>query len=439
MTDPRNLCYAERLSSLIQIETVSHSGQQDKEKFYRLQEQLTTLFPSLISRCSWEDFDGSFLLCWKGSTDRDPILLMNHHDVVEAPGSWKYPPFSGTIAEGKLWGRGTLDTKGGLYAMLQAADELCEEGFIPPRDTYFLSACTEECDGSGADKISLALQERGLRFSLVLDEGGMILPEPIGGAKGTFAMVGLGEKGCADLKFIARSRGGHASTPGKNTPLVRLGKFMAAAEKKGLFKADLPPAIAEMFSRVAPTMSGAMKFALGHAKLLKPLLLKVIPSVSATAGAMLKTTLAFTMAEGSKGTNVLPQEAYVIGNMRFSHHQGGEESIREVREFAKKFDIETEVLSPGFPSPITDHKGEAFALIERAVAEVFPGVITAPYLMTAASDSRFLSRVSDNCLRFAPFLISNEQLGTVHGIDENIDLSALAPAVDFYKYILREG
>ena len=82
--------------------------------------------------------------------------------------------------------------------------------------------------------MSLRLQQRGIRFAFVLDEGGMILPEPIGGAKGDFAMVGLGEKGCADLKFIARSGGGHASTPGKNTPLVRLGKFMAAAEKKPL-------------------------------------------------------------------------------------------------------------------------------------------------------------------------------------------------------------
>ena len=65
-----------------------------------------------------------------------------------------------------------------------------------------------------------------------LDEGGMILQEPVPGVKKAFAMIGVGEKGCADLRFIARSKGGHASMPGKNTPLVRLGKFMAEAEKK---------------------------------------------------------------------------------------------------------------------------------------------------------------------------------------------------------------
>lgn len=439
MSDHRTTLYANRLSKLIQTETVSVPGQTDKSKFYHFHERLRELFPRLFSVCRFEDFNGSILLCWKGQSHRAPILLMNHHDVVEAPGQWKYPPFSGTIAEGKIWGRGTLDTKGGLWAMLQAAEELASKGFVPPRDTYFLSDCAEETDGSGADAISAELQRRGIRFAMVLDEGGMILPEPIGGAKGTFAMVGLGEKGSADLKFIARSSGGHASTPGKDTPLVRLGKFMAAVEKKNLFKADIPPAICEMFRRISATMSQPLRFVLGHPKLFKPLLVRVIPSVSATAGAMLKTTLAFTMASGSAGANVLPQEAWVVGNMRFSHHQGGEASIEAVRKLAKKYDIETVVLESGFSSPISDYNSGAFRLVEQAVRHTFPGVITSPYLMTGASDSRFLSRVSDNCIRFAPFLISHLQMDSVHGLNENLDLSALAPAVDFYKYIITEA
>ena len=215
MQDTRTQAYAQRLSALIQAETISAEHQQDKTKFYEFQHLLRQMFPALFSICDHEDFNGSFLLRWKGVSQDNPILLMNHHDVVEATGTWKYPPFSGTIAEGKLWGRGTLDTKGGLWAMLQAAEELAAAGYVPKKDVYFLSACTEETDGTGADTISRTLQERGIRFSMVLDEGGMILEEPISGAKGTFAMIGLGEKGCADLKFIARSAGGHASTPGK--------------------------------------------------------------------------------------------------------------------------------------------------------------------------------------------------------------------------------
>ena len=435
----RTQIYAQRFAKMIQFETVSAKEQTDLSKFYGFHQVLRELFPNLFAICTFEDFDGSILLHWKGASAEKPILLMNHMDVVEANGDWTYPPFSGTIADGKLWGRGTLDTKGGLWAMLQAADELAKDGFVPAQDTYFLSTCCEETTGAGADKISLALQERGIRLAMVLDEGGMILPEPIGGAKGVFAMVGLGEKGSADLKFIARSGGGHASTPGKNTPLVRLGKFMAAVEKSNIFVGDIPPAICKMFEKVASTMSQPLKFVLGHPKLFKPVLLKVIPLVSTTAGAMLRTTLAFTQAKGSDGANVLPQEAYVIGNMRFSHHQGGEQSIAAVTKLAEKFDIETQVLEPGFASPLSDSESEAFRLVERAVTATFPGVITSPYLMTGASDSRFLSRVCDQCLRFAPFQISNAQLSTVHGIDENVDLASLSPAVDFYKFILKEA
>lgn len=439
MSDARNEAYAQGLSRLIQKETVSVKKQTDRTKFYEFHDVLRKEFPTLFSVCEFEDFDGSILLRWKGETDKDPILLMNHMDVVEASGDWKYPPFAGTIAEDKVWGRGTLDTKGGLWGMLQAGEELAKEGFVPRQDTYFLSSCTEETDGSGADKISRTLEERKIRLAMVLDEGGMILPEPIGGAKGTFAMVGLGEKGYADLKFIARSSGGHASTPGKNTPLVRLGKFMAAVEKSNIFKSDMPPVIAKMFKAVASKMSQPLKFVLGHPILFKPLLLKVIPSVSGAAGAMLKTTLAFTQAHGSEGANVLPQEAYVVGNMRYSHHQGREASIAAVTELAKKFDIETVVLEPGFPSPLSDSDSAAFKLVEQAVNAAFDDVITSPYMMTGASDSRFLSRVCDNCIRFVPFLISQEQMNTVHGIDENVDVTTLAPAVDFYKYILKES
>jgi len=435
----RSNFYAERLSRMIGVETISASDQTDKSKFYRFHDLLRELFPNLFNVCSFEDHNGSFMLIWKGSSNQDPIMLMNHHDVVEAPGRWKYPPFSGTVAEGKVWGRGTLDTKSGLWAMLQAADELAETGFKPKRDVYFFSACTEETGGKDADAVSKELKEKGVHFYMVLDEGGMILHEPIGGANGTFAMVGLGEKGCAVLKFTARSTGGHASTPGKNTPLVRLGKFMAEVEKSDIFRADLSPAVGEMFSRLSSKMKQPIKFVLKNYKLFKPVLLKILPSISNTAGAMIKTTLAFTMAHGSEGFNVLPQEAWVIGNMRYSHHQGCGKSIEAVKKLAERFNIETEVLDPGYESPVSDYKTDTFKLIESAVSYAYPNVETSPYIMTAASDCRYMSRVSDNCYRFAPFKISHEQMASVHGIDENIDIATLEPAVDFYKYVIEKA
>ncbi len=439
MSDTGAESYARKLSRMIQMETVSAERQKDKSKFYRFRELLAEIFPHVFSVCELEDFDGSFLLRWKGSGTEEPILFMNHHDVVEASGRWNYEPFSGTVAHGKVWGRGTLDTKGGLWAMLQAADELAEGGYVPKRDIYFLSSCNEECDGAGADAISRALKKRGIRFYLVLDEGGMILEEPLDGAKGTFAIVGIGEKGCADLKFIARSSGGHASTPGKNTPLVRLGKFMQATERADLFKAEISPAVAATFSKLSSSMRGPMKYLLGHSRLFSPLLKRAIPYVSNTAGAMLKTTIAFTMAGGSEGMNVLPHEAWVIGNMRYSHHEGREKSFKKIIRLAKKYGIETVILNPGFDSVLSDHRSEAFKCVEKAVAAVFDEEVkTTPYVMTAASDSRYLSRVCSNCFRFTPFRITQAQLDSIHGINENVDISALAPAVRFYQYMMTE-
>lgn len=439
MLDKRTQKYADTFAELIRMDTTSYDEQTDKTAFYQFHKLLKEKFPHIFEAVEYEDFSGSFLLKWKGKGNQAPILLMNHHDVVAATGEWRFPAFSGEIADGKIWGRGTLDDKGGLWAMLQAADELVMEGFVPNRDIYFMSTCTEEQTGLGADIISAALKERGIRFDMVLDEGGMIVYEPIAGAVGTYAMVGVGEKGCVDLKFTAHSEGGHASTPNSNTPLVRLGKFMAEVDNGKQFKSEVSPTVYTMFNRISRGTKGPIKFLLKNAKLFKGLLSVVVPKISVAAGAMLKTTIAFTMCSGSTESNVLPESAWVIGNMRYSHHQGSKDSIRVISEIAKKYDIETEVVGNVFDSPISDTQSYAFKTVEKAIERIFPDTVTTPYIMTGASDSRFLSRVCDNCIRFSPFTIDNEQLDSVHAINENLDLSCLAPAVDFYRLIITEA
>lgn len=437
--DNRTQKYADTFASLIRMDTTSYDGQTDKTVFYQFHKLLKENFPYIFTAAEYEDFSGSFLLKWKGQSDKAPIMLMNHHDVVVATGDWRYPPFSGEIAEGKIWGRGVLDDKGGLWAMLQAADELAKEGFVPKRDIYFMSTCTEEQSGIGADTISAELKKRGLRFEMVLDEGGMIVSEPLAGAVGTYAMVGVGEKGCVDLKFTAHSDGGHASTPNSDTPLVRLGKFMAEVDNGKQFRSYVSPTVCTMFNRISQGLKGPVKFLLKNAKLFKGLLSIVVPKISATAGAMLKTTIAFTMCSGSAESNVLPETAWVVGNMRYSHHQGSQDSIKVITETAKKYGIETEVISNGFDSPISDTESYAFKSVEKAIAKIFPETVTTPYIMTGASDSRYLSRVCDNCIRFSPFIINQEQLESVHAVNENLDLSCLAPAVDFYRLIITEA
>ena len=436
----RAVTYGKTLSKLVRKETISSSFDSDRTKFYEFHELLEETFPVLHAKCEKHVFDGSLLFKWEGAGKSAPILLMSHHDVVEATGTWEHEPFSGDIDEkGRVWGRGTADTKASLFCIMTAVEELMKEGFKPECDVYIASSCTEEWSGNGAPLTAAYLKEQGVELALVLDEGGMIIEEPVGGVRGIYGMVGVVEKGYGDVKFIARSKGGHASAPVKNTPLVRLGKFMAEIDKKNPFEVQFTDTVEEMFHRMAPNMDFGMKVIFANMGLFKPLLKKLLPDISAAAGAMIKTTLAFTTAKGSEGLNVLPQEAYVTGNMRFIHHQDDKKSIELVRKIAKKYDIEVEVLYAESPAPIVDYKSNAFKLLEEVAAEVYPGVMMCPYTMTAGTDSRYYSEICKNILRFAPLYIDDQQYESIHGLNESIYQGTLPAGVDFYKLIIKKS
>lgn len=435
--DERSIKYGKKLSAMVQKETISSKFDSDKTKFYEFHDLLATLFPEVFKVCEKHVFDGSLLLKWKGKSDKDPILLMSHTDVVEAAEDWKHPPFSGDIVDGVVWGRGTVDTKGSLSCIFNAVEELIESGFAPDTDVYIASSCTEEISGSGAPDTAAYLKERGVKLKLLIDEGGMILSNPIGGVNGTYAMVGVLEKGYGDIKFTAKSAGGHASMPGKNTPIPRLAKFITSIENKNPFTVKFHDTAREMFRRFTPNMSFGMKLIFANLWLFEPILKKVMPAISAAGAAMLQTTMAFTMAKGSDGLNVLPSEASVTANMRFIHHQSADESIELVTNRAKKYDIETETLYKDYPHKIVDYNSKVFQMVENGICDVYPGVGIVPYPMTGGTDAKFYNEVCDNCIRFAPLYINNQQYGSVHSIDENINAAALTKGVDFYKFIIK--
>lgn len=435
---PRAEEYGKRFSEMLKVETISFRGQEEREKFYKFHKTLEELFPNVHRVCEKNDISGSLIFKWKGKGKGDPIFLMSHQDVVEANGQWEHEPFSGDIDEkGRVWGRGAVDTKASLFSFLSAAEELIAEGFVPECDVYLGGSCTEEWSGPGAPAMQEFFKDRNIKLRFMLDEGGMIVEEPVGGVKGIYAMIGIVEKGYGDVKFVARSGGGHASAPKKNTPLVRLGKFMAETDKKSPFKSYYSPVMAEMFKRITPNMTFPMKLIFANTWIFKPLILKLMPAVSSAAGAMLRTTLAFTMASGSDGANVLPQEASVVGNMRFSHHQDDKVSLDIIEKAAKKYDIEVEPIHVLAPCPIMDYKDKDFKLIESITNKIYPGVGTSPYIMTGGTDSRYFSEVCDKCIRFAPIYIDKQQYASIHGLNENIYSGALPMAVDFYKEVVK--
>lgn len=435
--DARAMLLAQKLSKMIQYDTTSHANVHEEEKFLGFHKVLEELFPLVHEKLERTVIDGNLLYYWKGKSSEKPILLMSHQDVVPAEGEWLHEPFSGDIADGKVWGRGASDTKCSVMAFFEAVEELLREGYTPECDVYLASSCTEEWAGDGAPKIVEELKRRGVELFIVCDEGGGIISEPIGGIKGNFAMVGVFEKGKADVKFTARSTGGHASAPAKNTPIARLAAFVNEVETHTPFKRKFLPEVSTMFARLAPYAPFGLKLVMGNLWLFAPIMKPVLGRISAQAGAMLQTTIAFTMQSGSDAYNVLPQEATLGANMRFIPHQGEKESLEIIKALAAKHGLETEIVhSNDYTEPV-DINGEASKLVEKVIGETFPGLPVSPYVMTGATDAQFYQPICPSCIRFAPVIYGPEQMKGMHGLNENIEYNCLPGAVSFYQNLIK--
>ena len=436
--DPeRERLYAEKLSRMVQYETVSIRGEIQREKFLGFHKVLEELFPLVHAKLEKVEIDGSLLFKWTGRSHDKPIVLMGHQDVVAAEGEWLHEPFSGDIADGKVWGRGAADTKCSVMAFFQAAEELLAEGYEPLQDVYLCSSNTEEIGGDGAPKTVAELERRGVRPYLVCDEGGAIVQEPLAGFPGSFAMIGVLEKGSGNVRVIARSHGGHSSTPPRNSPIARLSRFVCDIEKHDPMKVDLEPELITMFERIADYGPFYMRLLLGSLWLTKPLLKLVGPRLGGTVAALMRTTIAFTQQSGSQGANVLPQEASLTVNMRYIPHQDKAESLAVIRRIASRYDLEVEDLGGDGSFPPVNTAGEAFRLVEDVIGEVFPGLPVIPYVMTGGTDAAYYQRICDACIRFSPVLYGPEQMDSMHGLNENVDTVSLPGAVDFYRALIQ--
>lgn len=429
--------YAKDLSRMIRCETISVRESGPAEKFARYRAELEQLFPLVHERLERTLIGDAMLFKWRGTDPaRGAVVLMAHSDVVPAAGEWDHPPFAGEIADGCVWGRGAMDTKGSLCALFNAVEELLAEGFTPPCDVYLASSNNEEIMGDGAPNTVTWLTDHGVKLDLVLDEGGAVIEAPMPGLNGKYAMLGVLEKGYADVRFTAVSAGGHSSTPPKGTPLARLAAFVNRVETRPPFPVKIMPPVKAMFAAMAPDMAFPFRLLFGNLWLFGPLLKRVIPKVSGQAGALLHTTCAFTMAQGSDAPNVIPAQASVTANLRFMVHQGREASLQALEKLANKYGLRMEVLYACDCSPVVDVHSAGYAYIRQCVREVFPEAGIAPYVMLGGTDAKHYAKVCDCALRFAPTVLTPQQLASMHASNENLSVDALARAVAFYRRVL---
>ncbi len=200
-TDEEARDYAEKLSEMIKIPTVSLRGNTDLTQFYRLHEVMKNNFPLVFSKLECTEIDGNLLFKWKGKdSSRNGILLMGHQDVVTADEpNWEKDPFSGEISGGNIHGRGAMDCKSTVFSEFQAIEELLAEGFEPVCDIYLATAVDEEISGEGAIKLVNYLKSQGVHLDVAMDEGGAILKDALPTMSGWCAAIGLLEKGYIDL------------------------------------------------------------------------------------------------------------------------------------------------------------------------------------------------------------------------------------------------
>ena len=431
------LC-AKKLGDMVRVPTVSKHEHEDLSDFYRFHEVLEELFPLVHTHLQKTVLNASLLYRWEGrDSTKLPVLLMGHQDVVPASDEgWQVPAYSGAVVDGCLYGRGSLDCKSTMFVELQAVEELLAEGFTPPFDVYLAFSINEETGGDGAAAIVRHLQTQGIRLAMAIDEGGAVIDKAVDGMDRPYAVIGIMEKGYMDVKITARGKGGHSSTPPRNTPAARLFAFATEIEKKRPFRKEILPEVEEMFKAMAPSFSFPLKQVLGNFKLLKPIIKALMPKVSPFGEAVMATTCCFTQMAGSDAPNVIPKEPYLVANLRTSVHQGCAESLEVLKKYGKKYDLEFEVLLQRDASPVSNIHSVEYAYLTGCIREFFPDVGVAPYAIMGGTDCRHMCALTENAFRFAPVRMTSAQSASCHGIDENVTVSALAEGVEFFKRFL---
>lgn len=435
-----------RFRELLQIPTVSldpGDADADGTHFLRFHDALVRLYPALHAVLEREVVAGySLLYRWRGRDAASPLVLMAHIDVVPVVASeWSHEPFgaelvgSGDTAE--IRARGAVDDKGSLVAILEAVESLVAEGVVPERDVYLAFGHNEEVAGDGAQAIVEVLRQRGVRPSLVLDEGGAVVEGALPGVTVPTAVIGVAERGVMTVHLTARELGGHASTPPRDPATARLARAVLRLHRRP-FPTRLVPPVRAMFETVAPYTSGPLRRVFASIGVTGRLLVRVFPRLGPELNALVRTTAVVTELSGAAGANVLATAARASVNVRLLPGDTATSAEARIRRVVSDPLVEVDVVSASDPSPVSPWSGPAWDRLAAATRSALgEEVLPTPYIQLGASDSRWFTEISGHVYRFTPFHLTRGEREALHSHDERIRVGSWLRGIEFYRDLLR--
>ncbi len=436
---------SKRLAVAIQLQTIAEVADPDKnaDAFRGILAHIEANYPAFGAALKREVVANySLLFTWEGSDpNAKPIALLAHQDVVPiAPGTegdWDVPPFAGVIKDGFIWGRGSWDDKGNLFAMVEAAEQLAKQGFKPKRTIYFAFGADEEISGKrGATAMAKLLQSRGVKLDFILDEGLLITDGIIKGVDQPVAVIGVAEKGYVTLDVSATATPGHSSLPPKETAIGQVSKALVRLEKKP-FPSAIQGVMRDTLETAAPHMALFNRVVLSNLWLLEPVVRKQLEQIPTTAAAI-RTTTALTIFNAGNKENVLPGKADATVNFRLLPGDTEASVLDHVRGAIANDKITVTPHDGNTnPPPVSRTDADSYRLLNRTIREIFPDVLVAPGLMVAATDSRNYLNVTDTIYRFTPVRATVEDLKRFHGTNERLSVSNYADMIRFYGWLLQ--
>ncbi|WP_067719156.1 M20/M25/M40 family metallo-hydrolase [Nocardia yamanashiensis] len=432
---------AERLAAALRCVTISREdpAETDTAEFDRFVAFLEQSFPLVHAELELETFGHSRLYRWPGSTapERVSALLLAHMDVVPVDdvSGWTHPPFAGVVDDEFIWGRGAIDDKSRVVAILEAVESALRDGVRPRETVYLAFGHDEEVNGvRGAQSMARKLREAGIRTGLLLDEGGVITTGVADGIDQPVATIMVGEKGFATVRLSVSDPGGHSSMPGKQTAVGRLARAVARVQDHP-FPLRLTPVTVDMLTRLRGFMSEPRRTLLGMARLAGPAVTRILAARPQTE-ALVRTTTAPTVFHGGVKSNVLPQRAEAFVNFRILPGDSVADVLAHCRRIIRDDQVACEltgITSEPSPAPAA---GPDFDLIAELAREVVPGIAVTVGLVPGATDARYYDDLAETRCNFAPIILTAADLDRIHGTDERISRLNYARLITFNRRLL---